>query len=64
LCNETKHGLKVFQNRMLRRAFGRQELEEGKKSVNEGELPVLILHITSQVPLVRSQLLSVDFSLT
>jgi hypothetical protein len=34
---------------MLRRVFGREEVEEGKKSANKGELPALILHITLQV---------------
>jgi len=48
LYTEIKHRLKVFQNRMLRRVLGREELEKGKKSVNKGEIPALILHITLQ----------------
>lgn len=34
---------------MLRTVFGREEVEEGKKSENKGELPALILHIALQV---------------
>ena len=47
---ETKHRLKVFQNRMLRRVFGRDEIEEGKQTEYKGELPALILCISWQVP--------------
>jgi hypothetical protein len=34
---------------MLRRVFGREEVEEGEKSVYKGELPALILQKTLQV---------------
>jgi hypothetical protein len=49
LYTETKYTLNVFQNRILRKEFGREKVEEGKKSVNKGQLPTLILHIILQV---------------
>jgi hypothetical protein len=49
LYTETRHRLKVFQNRMLKGVFGREGVEEDKKSVNKGELPARILHIALQV---------------